>query len=293
MLDYHLYLNNKQNIYTTQSLVHYGILLQNDKINTVKPNIGTYTKPYYLIDEGIICHPDLNNKIRKLPNVEVYKNGKLVLKKSTDNTVITTFTDNVYDLYNTTDRDIIMDIINTYENDRKVYAINTEPFPIITDTVALAGLSSGSHLAQLAYENMLESVIYYDYSNDSLSFQQELLHSNNRYDTYVKYLGLLTTGFNPATIDDINGIDFIKLNTYYDYLRKINVGFELIDMRNTNDIRRLLDVIPNGSTLWISNVYHYITSLNDYNKERYTLIDELCATKNITLLPYTRIYYES
>jgi hypothetical protein len=225
--------------------------------------------------------------------VEVYKNGKLVLKKSTDNTVITTFTDNAFDLYNTTDRDIIMDIISTYENDRKIYAINTEPLPIINDTKIIAGLSSGSHLAQLAYENMLESVIYYDYSNDSLIFQQELLQSNNRYDTYVKHLGLLTTGFKLATIEDIDSIDFIKLNTYYDYLKTINVGYELIDMRNTNDINHLLDIIPNNSTLWVSNVYHYITSLNDYSKERYTLIDKLCEEKNITLLPYTRIYYES
>lgn len=292
MLDYHLYLNNKHNTYTTQSLVNYGILVQNDRINIVKPSTGTYVKPYYIIDEAIICHPDLNNKIRKLPNVEVYKNGKLVLKKSTDDTVITRFDTNVFDLYDANDRKMIMDIIESYENTRKVYAINTEPLPVI-NTNTLVGLSSGSHLAQLAYENNLVKVIYYDYSNDSLTFQQELLHSNNRYETYVKYLGLLTTGFKDATIDDINTIDFDKLNTYYDYLKTIEVSYKLIDMRSVDDIKLLLEATPNDATLWVSNVYHYITSLNDYNHDRYLLIDRLCAEKNITLLPYTRIYYES
>ena len=103
----------------------------------------------------------------------------------------------------------------------------------------------------------------------------------------------MTTGYQNATIDDLNSIDFNEINIYYDYLKNAKLKFLHVDMRKDIDIMMLFNETPNNSTMWISNVLHYITTLNYYDVNRYELIDRLAKEKDIELLPHTRVYYEN
>jgi len=287
---HNLYLKIKTGKYTTQSLVHYGILLQNNQINSVTFDIEC-TEPYYVIDEGIIFNPELCNKIRKSDNVEVYKRGALVFKKVSNSSKIEVFFDvMVYDLYEDMDREFVYDIINNYEHSRKIYSTNTEDLPIVPNCKSISGLASGWFLAELAYKANATNVVYFDYSQESLDFQRELIDSGNRLETFKQNLTRLTVGHRDTTIDDLNQLNMDSINLYYDYLKTVKTEFLLIDMRNTSDLNNLVNSLPEGTYLWISNVFHYVTSINDYDYHRYIYLDKLCNDRNIKLLPYTRVY---
>lgn len=287
------YLKLRDNQFINQSMTHYGVLLQNNEFNTVKSDRYKQS-PYTVIDEGILFHPSLCDKIRALDNVKVYKNSKLVFEKNTNNDGIHCFNDeNVFDLYDNTEYDIVNQILNSYESDRKIYIVNTENVELNSDIKCLAGLASGQILAELAYKLNLEKVIYYDFSQDSIEFQKALLQSDDRKQLYIDNLSRLTTGYMDASINDIDNLDIVDINKYYDYLKTIDVEYMVVDIRNDLDVRRLFDVLPANSTLWLSNVLHYITMINQYSTDRYQLIDSLAKDKNITILPHTRIYYES
>lgn len=295
MMSYNLYLTPNRSEYINQSLVYYGILLQNDKINIIRNTPLTVGTPYYILHEGIICHPILSNSIRRLENVEVYKNGKLVLKKASSLETPNVYHDeNVYDLYDINDNQYVQNIIDEYENNRLFYAINTEPIPKLPNNSfqSLAGVASGSHVAQIAYENKLRYVVFFDYSSESLDLQKMLIESSDRFSTYKNNIDNMTMGYQNASVEDISRIDFNLISKYYDYLKTVDVRFIHVDLRQVSDIEKLVDQIPNDTTLWISNVFHFVSAINSYNSERYKLLDTLCDNKNITLLPYTRIYYE-
>jgi hypothetical protein len=289
------YLRLREGTYVNESLVHFGMMLLNDRYNTVKQYDGNYKIPYTFIDEGIVFHLGLTQNTRYKPNVRVYREGKLVFEKmTTENGIITEFHDEqIYDYYNETDRNYIEEHINKFDTNRKIYLFNTETVKVENEPVTIAGLASGNVLAELAYTNQSTKVIYFDFSQDSLDFQEKLINSNDRLQLYKDNISNMTLGYHDATMDDIDKLDIESINSYYDYLKNIDVEFVNIDLRKDVDIERLFSVLPNDTVLWISNVLSYITTFNDYSVERYNLIDRLCGEKNITLLPHTRIYYES
>ena len=77
------YLSLRKNNFLNESLVHYGILLQNNLINIIKP-FNNEKDFRFVIAEGIVCHPDISKKIRETSNIEIYKNNQLVIKKRTN-----------------------------------------------------------------------------------------------------------------------------------------------------------------------------------------------------------------
>ena len=286
------YLKIRQNIYLNQSLVHYGIMVQNNKFNIVKSSTDK-SFPYTVIDEGIMFAPILSDKIRNLHNVRVYKNNRIVFEKSVDESIFQDFSDeHVFDLYDVTEKAYVDDIIQFYENNRNIYIHNTEH--VICNSVgSIAGLASGMILAKLSYLNNINNVIFYDFSQSSLDFQKELIFSDDRKQTFLKYLDTMTTGYQVASIYDFNNLNFDEINIYYDYLKNVTLEFVQVDLRDDTDIKKLFDILPVNSTLWISNVLHYITTLNHYDVKRYELLDSLAKQKNIKILPHTRVYYES
>lgn len=291
-MKYNHYINLIQKQFVNQSLVYYGILLQNNQTNLVN-NARTKLIPYYALNEGIICDPEVSNKIRNTPNVDCYHYGKIVLQKRT-NTVdpILTIDNGIYDLYNQTDKDFVYSKINELENNRNFYSKNTEPYICCNNVVSVAGCASGYHLAQMAFESRAQNLVYTDYSKYSLYIQKQLIYSSNRKQLLIDNLDMLTIGHRNTTLSDIEAIDFTKLNNYYDYLKNINVNYYCIDYRNIKDIESLNYILPNNSVLWISNSLHYITSLDYYNTEIYQALDNLITNKSITILPHTRVYYE-
>lgn len=291
MIHFNLYINPGYGKFMGQSLCHYGILLQNNQYNIVYDCINP-VKPYYIIDEAIILHPTLCNKIRNEPNVVVYKNGKIVLSKVTDDNDIVTFYDDVYDLSDSKDKSYVDSQFNNIDLTRKIYSTNTEPMPNLKKTENISGLASGYYLAEMAYRTLAKNVYYFDYSYDSLNFQQRLINSDDRYKLFIENIGNMTVGNRDTNMADLESLDMNNINKYYDYLRTANVTLLEIDLRKSHDINNLFNVLPENTTLWISNVLHYITTINDYSRERYELIDKLCKLKNINLLPHTRIYYE-
>jgi hypothetical protein len=246
-----------------------------------------------MIVEGMICHPDVLNRVRETPNIRIYKNGVVIIDKHTDSSdFVDMHNVECYDLYALDDSLQIANIVAHWEITRKIYLINTEPLPALPCTYSIAGLASGTALASMAYQCNATDITFFDYSQDSLDFQKDLIFAIDRTQVVKKYFDKLVTGNENATHDDIDAIDFIKINSIYDNLRDKSVKFLLIDLRNIDHVKKLLDILPCNSVLWISNVYYYITSINHYNYHLYQIFDEICNSKNIMLLPHTRIIYE-
>jgi len=289
------YLKIKDQTYLKQSLNHYGILLQNNCFNIVKPYVNTITSPHVIIDEGILFQPSLSDQIRVIPNARVYKDNILVFEKITnDESVIDFYDSYVYDLYNILDKQYVDDILVHYENNRKIYIKNTEIVNVDDITTrSLAGLASGTFLAETAYKLKLNHIVYYDFSAESIQFQKDLLSSSDRKQTFIDNLSELTLGYLDASMDDIDKLNFSEIDIYYDYLKTITVDYGILDLRLNDDVVKLFNMLSDNSTIWISNVLHYVSMLNYYNEERYKLIDNIAEAKNIKILPHTRIYYES
>jgi hypothetical protein len=252
--------------------------------------------PYIRLTEGFILHPTLYAQFYTMSDVEVYYNDILVFEKKTHHgnpiTVINDKT-NIVDLYDNDGRNVVTDIIKQYEESKDIFLLNTEPVPECHSNIGFAGLASGIMTARLAYNNKVKKVVFFDYSPQSLSFQKELIQSNNRQLLFQSYMDQFTLGYKKATIEDLNQLPYSDIDTYYDYLRGIDTQFLLIDIRNVSDIERLFDSLPESSDLWLSNTLHYLTTMNHYSTDRYELLDKLAKQKNINILPHTRIYYES
>jgi hypothetical protein len=293
MPDYNLYLNLRDSIYLNESLNHFGIIFQNLKFNKVN-KFSNPTLPYIMITEGFIIHPEFRLLLWTNENMSVYYNDQLIFEKRINNELTKSeYHIKAYDLYIDEDREFVDSSITQYENNRKIFLFNTELTIDTVKTNTVAGLASGNYTARLAFNSQANNVIFYDFSNESLSFQQELLYSTNRYETYKTNLTNFTMGYNTPNLEDLNQLDMYSINLWYDYLSTINVKFMHIDVRNNRDVHRLFNVLPNNSTLWISNVLHYITTIKHDTLRTYRLLDKLSTDKDITILPHTRIYYES
>jgi len=288
------YIKLRGSKYISESLIHFGMIIQNDKYNVIKQYDNQTKIPYTVITEGIMFPIQLAKDTRAYPNVRIYHADQLVYEKmTTENGNITEFRDSpVYDYYAADDRTHLDSYITKFETTRKIYLSNTESVTFSGST-AIAGLSSGNILAKLAFENKLKHVIFFDYSQASINFQRDLMSSTDRKLLYANSLDNMTLGFDDATVSDLNSLNMSDIDMWYDYLCTINVEFVNIDLRIDEDIERLFELMPNDSTLWISNVLCYITSMRDYSTDVYKLIDSRCHQKNITVLPHTRIYYES
>jgi hypothetical protein len=272
-----------------------GIILQNNESNVVSSE-PIPVMPYVKLTEGYILHPALYTQFYNMSDVEVYSRDKLVFEKKTHagNSVSIINGDlNVFDLYNINDQNTVTDIIKHYEESKDIFLLNTEAIPDCVSDIAIAGLASGTMTARLAYTNKVKKVVFFDYSPQSLSFQKELMQSKDRPLLFQSYLDQFTLGYKKATTEDLEQLSYKDIDTYYDYLRDIDVEFLLIDMRNNIDIEKLFNSLPNSSDVWISNVLNYITTINHYSLERYRLLDKLAIEKNINILPHTRVYYES
>lgn len=294
-MHYSLYISLRNKTYLESSLVELGIILQNNKSNVVSSE-HISVMPYVKLSEGYILHPALYTQFYSMSDVEVYSRGKLVFEKKTHTgNLVTVLNDdlNVFDLYDTNDQNTVTDIIKQYEESKDLFLLNTEAIPDGVSDIAIAGLASGTMTARLAYTNKVKKVVFFDYSPQSLSFQKELIQSKDRQLLFQSYLDQFTLGYKKATTEDLDQLPYKDIDTYYDYLRDIDVEFLLIDMRNNIDIEKLFNSLPNSSDVWISNVLNYITTINHYSLERYQLLDRLAIEKNINILPHTRIYYES
>jgi len=287
------YLNIIDNTYLNQSLSHYGVLVQNNMYNTVKRYNGTTGNMYMVINEGILFEPVLSNQIRVIPNVRVFKNNQLVFEKITDNEHPVAFHDtHVYNLYSSIDKEQVDQILSYYESNKKIYLKNTESI-LVPDTKFFAGLASGSVLAETAYKLKITDLVYYDFSEESIEFQQKLVNSTNRKKLFTDNIEKFTLGYLNATFADVEELNFTEIDVFYDYLKNIRLTYKTLDLRKTVDIHTLFEVLPHNGVLWLSNVLHYVSMLNHYNVDRYQLIDRLANEKNIKILPHTRIYYES
>jgi hypothetical protein len=294
-MHYSLYISLRNKTYLESSLVELGIILQNNESNIVSAE-PIPVIPYIRLTEGYIFHPELYTQFYSMSDVEVYSRGKLVFEKKTHarNSVSIINDDlNVFDLHDINDQNTVTAIIKQYEESKDIFLLNSEPIPNCVSDIAIAGLASGTMTARLAYTNKVKKVVFFDYSPQSLSFQKELIQSKDRQLLFQSCLDQFTLGYKKATIEDLEQLPYKDIDTYYDYLRNIDVEFLLIDMRNNIDIEKLFNSLPNSSDVWISNVLNYITTINHYSLERYQLLDKLAIEKNINILPHTRVYYES
>jgi len=295
LFKYPLFVSLRNSIYLDLTLISLGIIIQNNKINFVKADTEK-TGPYIRINEGIVLHPKIYTELYKFSDVEVYSKEKLIFDKRTQYTsphIINVNGEDVYDMYNDIDRLKVLTAISDYEKSKDIFLLNTEPIPKINSAIAIAGLASGTMTANLAYNSCARKIIFFDYNQNSLDFQKELIQTNDRKKVYVDQLDNLTLGYNKASLSDIDNLPFFEINNYYDYLKTVEVQFLLIDIRKNEDVELLFNAIPKNGILWISNVLTYITTLNHYSLERYKLLDKLALEKNINILPHTRIYYES
>lgn len=294
-MHYSLYISLRNKTYLESSLVELGIILQNNESNVVSSEPMS-VMPYVRLTEGYILHPALYTQFYSMSDVEVYSRGKLVFEKKTHTSnLVTVINDdlNVFDLYDINDQNTVTDSIKQYEESKDVFLLNTEPIPNCVSDIAIAGLASGTMTARLAYTNKVKKVVFFDYNLQSLSFQKELIQSKDRQLLFQSHIDQFTLGYKKATTEDLDQLPYKDIDTYYDYLRAIDVEFLLIDMRSNTDIEKLFNSLPDSSDVWISNVLNYITTINHYSLERYQLLDRLAIEKNINILPHTRIYYES
>lgn len=283
----------KDKKFINQTLCYYGILIQNYESIMVSSDTQL-TIPYCIVTEGIICDPNINSKIRNTENIVVIKNDRIVIEKRTTNDSVEVIQDGIIlDLYDSSDQQEFNKILNFWENEEKIYIFNTEDIPVVEKTDSIAGLASGNALAKMTIDSGANVVTFFDYKQTALDFQMQLIQSDNRKKLFINNLDILTCGDRPATVEDIDKLDFDELDTLYNNLRSKEVNYLKLDLRSIDDIRLLVASIPKDSTLWISNVFHYVTSINYFTLELYNILDSSCDEKRIKILPYTKIYYES
>jgi len=289
-------IETRQKKYINQTMCFIGVLLQNNLTNYVSLDVDITNHPFLRIQEGYILSPELYNLVRRSNNILIYKKHTKVLEKRlTDSDPI--IVDNAYwiwDLYDSEDLEQIKNLIRTWESDNKIYIVNTETIPKIEPAKTVAGVASGSGLASIAEQSHAKNIIFFDYNKKALDFQKDLIDSSNRKEVFYKYRENMTLG-RPINVGEreIEKIDFIELDRKYNYLKKCDVNFVHVDLRNKSDIEELFDCLDKNAVLWLSNVLHYSTNFLSFTQDFYDIIDNLAETHLIKILPYTRVCYES
>lgn len=294
-----LYIERRDGTYLDYTANWLGIVnhVYADRIISFSPN---YIIPYIFAIEGFISNINTINFLNEHDNVDVYYNELLVFKKRiSNNQIYDLHCSDVYNLYDPDDFNIVQTEINYWETnkDNFVYLRNTENINDIlqhnTATPNIAGLASGTIVAEFAYSNKSQNIIFFDYSLSSLEFQKELIYSSDRKQVLLNFSGKLITGQTLATVEDINKIDIEFINIIYDYIQTQTVEFIHCDLRNTHDIHSLFNMLNCTFTLWISNVFYYVTSFNNNKQRCIELINELSALNNVNLIPFMTIRYEN
>jgi hypothetical protein len=290
-MNYHLKIKNGS--FLNESLCSYGMLVQNYGDLLIRAD-NEFQLPYMWVAEGTVFPPDEHQPIKSNNNVRVFKKDRLILEKiSNHEDQIINLTSNAFDLHDTDDKAFIDSLLIEWDTTDKIYYKNTEELRVVQKFDCVVGLASGSFLREIALTANANHIIFYDYKDKALSFQKELIESSNRKEVYLKYLDTLTTGTRPVTIEDIEKIDYDRLNELYDNLKNKKVEYILADLRTKSSIKDFVNQLPNNSLLWVSNLFTYITSMYVFNTDNFKVLEDSCTSKNITLLPYTKIIYES
>ena len=297
----HFYIEQLDNKFLTYTINWIGILMSDYSSHTISFNSTNCNKfPYIKIKEGFISHMNTIDIINKTPNIDIIYNNTIILQKRVNDTipVTTSSPTDVYFLYNNSDYIRFESIVLYWESqkDDHVYLINTESInniSLTTNHCNIAGLASGSFVAEFAHKYKSNKVVFFDYSRSSLDLQEELIHSSDRYATYEKYLPKLITGLHPATKNDIKQLNLTKINTIYDNLKSKQVSFVYCDMRKLDNIFQLFSQLDYSFSVWLSNLLYYVTSFNKNKTECIDLIYTLANDKKINLLPHMKLTYES
>lgn len=293
---FNIILEKRHETFLNESICFIGVLLQNNKINYITEN-QTYRLPFLKIKEGYITTPEIYNEVRRIENVSVYKNNiKILQKKTHENSKEKIINHNswIFDLYDSKDLRKIKALISQWEKDKKIYMANTEVLPNIDGKVnVLAGVSSGNGLAELAHIKKPKKVIFFDYNKKSLQFQEKLIQSKDRKKVYYKYIKNLTLG-RPIHVGEreIECLDWTKIDSLYENLKKTEVCFLKKDFRKSADLIQFFTEIDYNTHVWLSNIFHYSTNLFSFNLKSYDLVDYWKKKKNLKICPYTRIKYE-
>jgi hypothetical protein len=291
-----LYIDTLDGLHLKETLTFCGIINPIKEKFIVKP----YTKqshglPFMVIKEGSIFTKDTLFKILENNNVKVIVDGETIVRKHSDTSLDITIIedpDDYINLYDTQDSKKLESLLQDFEpeNNDMVYYTNTEEYKPLQETYKkIVGVASGHMVARWAYESKIKEVEYYDYSFLSLKFQKSLITSNSVKDVYEKYIDILHTGQRKANEQDLENIDFDRIQKYYNYLKECNVNYGVCDIREEWQLKSLLSYCDNETALWISNIYYYASSINVDPTNLFNILDKSPAK----VLPHTRVIYES
>lgn len=140
--------------YIRESLCFIGIVLQNNQKNLVTATASS-TKPFITFREGALVSPEIYNKVRRIPNIQVYHNNLKIIEKITNQNQIEVIDAGQYgwNLYDHVQTNELKKIIQQWKSDQKIYLMNTEPMPRCDLGDAIAGVASGTAVADMAYQS--------------------------------------------------------------------------------------------------------------------------------------------
>lgn len=294
-----LYIEQNTGTFLNETVNWIGILTADYQQHTILYH-SNFVKPYIVVKEGFISNINTINIINSHENVDIIYNDLVVISKRTSSDPVTVFHNtDVYNLILPNDYTAAYKIICKWDSDKDdiVYLTNTESFSDIQSNditkLNIAGLASGSMIAEFAYTYQSKKIVFFDYSKSSLDFQKDMIYSPNRSLVLEKYFNKFITGQVPATIEDILNLDIDHLNEIYNYVRLQSVEFIYCDLRNINNINTLFNALDSTFTLWLSNALYYVTSINKNKQACIDLIYQLSKDKDINILPFMTINYES
>lgn len=292
------YIKKKAGKFITHTVNWLGIVVGDYHSHTVSFD-ESENHPYISVVEGFVSHLETISNLNLQNNIDIVMNNEIVVSKRINDTPTLTFDcSDGYLLYNQDDYDKLQNEILHWESikDDVVYLGNTETLSHYDGDVVnknVAGLASGTFVAEFAYKYKSSKVVFFDYSKSSIKFQQEMIMSSNRRGVLEQYFDKFITGRYAATWDDINALNMNYINTIYDNLRDVELEFIYCDLRHEGDIHLLFSKLDNTYTLWISNVFYYVTSFNESKFDCIKLLYSLCEKHRVDLLPHCRISYES
>ena len=290
-----LYIDTLDETHLKETLTFCGIINPIQEKFIVKP----YTKqshglPFMVIKEGSIFTNDTLFKILETKNIKVIVSGETIFRKHTNTSLDITIIedpDDYINLYDKQDSKKLESLLQRFEPEHNdmVYYTNTEEYkPLQEPYKKIVGVASGDMVARWAYESKIKEVEYYDYSFLSLKFQKSLITSNSVMDVYIKYLDILHTGQRKANEQDLENIDFDRIQKYYDYLKECKVNYGVCDIREGWQLKSLLSYCDDETALWISNIYYYASSINVDTTNLFNILDQ----SSVKVLPHTRVLYE-
>lgn len=177
--------------------------------------------------------------------------------------------------------------------DNTIYLLNTEPFFKFNETNQVTGLASGNYTANVAYEAGASSIRFVDYSKKSLEFQQELIHSTNRKETFIKYFPCMITGNQKATLDDLEKIDFERIDNIYNNLKTKSVEFLYTDLSIETNLVNLFETAEKNSLVWLSNIFYYVSCAEKDKSKLYNIVRSYERDKKLDIIIQEEINYES